>query len=93
MFSNAIYSSIAAVDKVVEFKEITWWISTYRKFRKHNNIGTIMLRFMDSRNDLSSIAFKVTNVVVDLCECYFHTVKLKNDPDIQRKKICKGFII
>ena len=36
---------------------------------------------------------ELPDMVIDLCKRYFHPVKLKNDPDIERKIIRIGLII
>ena len=72
MRSNFPRSSFAEVDKLLKLQKIPWRITTNGQFSKNNQICTLVAGKLNMLNDLFGIGFKITNMVIQLCKCYFH---------------------
>src|SRR5450755_3540523 len=68
--------SITTFQKIFEFQKITWRISANRHFRKNGQVGTTLFCLVNTLDDLFSIEFKISNMIILLNQRDLHETNL-----------------
>ena len=60
------------VNKLLELQKITRRVSANAKLGKYYQVGALLFCLVDMVDNFGGIRFKITNVIVKLCQCDLH---------------------
>jgi hypothetical protein len=66
----------ALMDKVVELQKVTGRIAAYTEFAKQYDVGALGFGSVDGIGYFLGVGGKVADVIVLLCDGYFHKAKI-----------------